>query len=276
MNKININSPAKINLGLNVISKRTDGYHNIETFFYPLFELHDKLVFSKSEKTNFICNDINLPTDENNLIIKAKIVLENYIESKLNVNISLSKVIPYGAGLGGGSSNAAVTLLALNELFNLNISYNILNSLAANLGSDVSFFLKNKPAFGEGRGEILTYFDNIYFDYPILLIFPEIHISTKEAYQNIHPKLSSLDMKNIIGGSIREWRTQLKNDFEEFAFAKYPLLRKIKESLYSMNSIFSLMSGSGSSIYGIFEDLNAAKNAYKAFKDKFKSFLIMM
>ncbi|NMB80305.1 MAG: 4-(cytidine 5'-diphospho)-2-C-methyl-D-erythritol kinase, partial [Ignavibacteria bacterium] len=183
MKYIEIKAPAKINIGLHILNKRDDGYHNIHTLFYPICDLYDQLKFTLADEFEFTCNDASIPNDENNLVVKAKLLLENHINKKLNVKIDLEKNIPSQAGLGGGSSDAAATLISLNEMFNLNLNYEKLNSMALSLGSDVPFFIKAKPAIGKSRGEILEYIDLEINEY-IVIVKSEINISTKEDFNN--------------------------------------------------------------------------------------------
>ncbi|MGE5497839.1 MAG: 4-(cytidine 5'-diphospho)-2-C-methyl-D-erythritol kinase, partial [Syntrophothermus sp.] len=166
MDYLEIKAPAKINFGLNVTSRRNDGYHNIETVFYPLYDLYDVLTFSPCSRFLFESEDKTMLTDDN-LIIKAKNLLEKHTGKSLNVRINLEKNIPAGAGMGGGSSDAAATLISLNEMFSLNISEKILLEMALGLGSDVPFFIKPRPAYAESRGEKITYID---FDIPLPLL----------------------------------------------------------------------------------------------------------
>ena len=196
MKYIEIKAPAKINIGLNIVEKRKDGYHNLETFFYPICDLFDVLTFEQSDDFSFNCDVDELNSLEDNLVVKAKTLLEDETNKKLNIKINLQKNIPIGAGLGGGSSDAAATLISLNEMFTLNIPYDRLLELALQLGSDVPFFLKAKPAIGKSRGEILAIKE---FEIPkyILLVNPRIHISTKEAFANITPQPSNLDYEHV-------------------------------------------------------------------------------
>jgi len=222
MDKIVVNSPAKINLGLNIVGKRNDGFHNLETIFYPL-KLTDKIHISKSEDFIFRTNNHSLSSEASNLIITAKDLLEDAANKKLICNIYLEKNIPIGAGLGGGSSNAAVTLKTLNKLFNLNLSNKILLELALTLGSDVPFFLNPVPSFATSRGEILNEIPLKLKGY-LLLVNPGIHISTKWAFKNCIPKNNEMNVERIIKEvNLDEgFSDLLTNDFEEIVFAEYP------------------------------------------------------
>lgn len=271
MRYIEIKAPSKINIGLNVLEKRKDGYHNIYTLFYPIYDLYDTLTFELSDSFEFSSNSPFIHNDKDNLIIKAKVLLEEFTRKKINAKINLTKRIPIGAGLGGGSSDAAATLISLNELFKLNLINEQLIHLALELGSDVPFFIKAKPAIGKSRGEILEHIP-FQINYPILIINPKIHISTKEAYQNIMPCKNEFDYKEIIHSKTINFsllREKVKNDFEEFVFNKYPQIKKIKEILYSNDALFASMSGSGSTVFGIFENINKAKAAKECFPQEY-------
>jgi len=274
MKIINLKSPAKINFGLNIVSKRDDGFHNIETIFYPV-ELHDVLVFEKSNNFSFSCNSELVQKDENNLVIKALHQIENYLQKKFPVSIILEKNIPIGAGLGGGSSNAAHTLLAINELFELRLEESILQEMALQLGSDVPFFLHPVPSFANSRGEKLS---PIAFEItkPILLVNPGIHVSTQWAYQNIKPKSPSMSLSALNSKSTEDLRSLnniVVNDFESIVFAVHPELAEIKRKMYECNAEFALMSGSGSTMFAIFPDENSANDAFQLFSKKYFTFL---
>ena len=274
MKKIIIKSPAKINFGLNIVAKRDDGFHNIETIFYPT-ELHDVLTFEKADKFSFTCNNELIKNDENNLVIRAVRLIEQLVKREIAVSIVLEKNIPLGAGLGGGSSNAAQTLLSINELFELQIKNELINDFALQLGSDVPFFLHPVPSYASSRGEILSPID-LEITKPILLVNPGIHISTKWAYQNIKPKtpifnlnsLSSEDVKNIAS-----LKGKVVNDFANIAFAAHPQLAEIKKTMFEYEAEFVLMSGSGSTIFGVFPESNSAKKANKYFSKTFFTYL---
>ncbi len=270
MQRLQLKSLAKINLGLNVIEKRDDGFHNIETIFYPI-NIFDELTFEKSNDFKFISNNKALQQDPQNLILKSKNLLDDFTGKKLNVSITLKKNIPIGAGLGGGSSNCASTLLALNELFCLNIEKKILDKIALTLGSDVPFFIDPKPSLAFSRGEILKEIE-LNISLPILIVNPKIHISTKWAFENIQIKnrdfhLNELDFDNQF--RFENSRALITNDFEEIVFTKYPELSNIKTKLYDLGAIFSLMSGSGSTVYGIFNNIEVAEKAKTNFNKNY-------
>jgi 4-diphosphocytidyl-2-C-methyl-D-erythritol kinase len=274
MDKIILLSPAKINIGLNVIRKRDDGYHDLETIFYPLL-LSDILSFEKADRTNLASNSNEILGLETNLILSSQQLLENRVNQKLNVNINLEKNIPLGAGLGGGSSNAATTLKALNKIYNLNLSYKELSAIGLNLGSDVPFFLDPVPCFAYSRGELKK---NIHLSlsHPILVVNPGVHISTQWAFEHITLKNPNNSLENLSEQpviSIDEIRKFITNDFEEIVFNNYPEIRKIKEALYSLGAKFALMTGTGSSVYGIFSNLQTAMRAKEEFERKYFTYL---
>ena len=275
MNYIGINAPAKINIGLNILSKRQDGYHNLSTLFYPIEDLFDILTFRPADRFEFICDDITIPQDDSNIVVKAKQLLEYTSGKSINVKITLEKRIPSQAGLGGGSSDAAAALISLNEMFNLNFQHDQLIQLALLLGSDVPFFIKAKPAIGTSRGEILDYVD-LEINEPIVVVNPKINISTKEAFQNISTAETQLNFHMLIKEGKLNYDTakkSLKNDFESYVFEKYPEISRIKESLYNSGALFASLSGSGSTVYGIFPKLEEASVAAKAFSDRYFIFI---
>lgn len=274
MKKIVIKSPAKINFGLNIIVKRDDGFHNIETIFYPI-ELHDVLTFEKAEKFSFTCNNELIKNDENNLVIRAVRLIEQLVKREITVSTVLEKNIPLGAGLGGGSSNAAQTLLSINDLFELQIKNEVLNNFALQLGSDVPFFLNPVPSYASSRGEILSPID-LEITKPILLVNPGIHISTKWAYQNIKSKtpifkLNSLSSENV--KDIASLKGKVVNDFENIAFAAHPQLAEIKKTMFEYEAEFVLMSGSGSTMFGVFPESSSAQKANKYFSKTYFTYL---
>lgn len=262
---------SKINLGLDVLFKREDGFHEINTVFAKT-SLCDELIFEASEKyTLTVISDFEIE-ESDNLVSKAYNLFSNEIGNQPKIKITLIKNIPIGAGLGGGSSDAATTLLGLNELNNNILSTEQLIQLAVKLGSDVPFFICSGLAHGKGRGEKLDYFQ-VELPFKILLINPGIHISTPWAYKNLNRNLDFVnptDMKKcVIDFSNRAEFIKLKNDFEDIVFKEYPLIREIKESLYQNNAFFSLMSGSGSTVFGLFKNEIEAAKAQAQFPDYF-------
>jgi 4-diphosphocytidyl-2-C-methyl-D-erythritol kinase len=245
--------PCKINLGLSVLSKREDGYHNLETCFYSL-PWHDVLEVIPAETFSFTStgNTIAGNPDEN-LCVKAYRLLKNEFDLD-PVHIHLHKIIPSGAGLGGGSSDAAYTLRLLNDIFSLNLSRQALMDYAARLGSDCAFFVQDKPMVGKGRGEILKEISLSLNDKFFVVVKPDIHVSTADAFANIQPALTAQSVEEIVlTYPISKWREFLKNDFEETVFKKHSAIQLLKEELYSLGASYAAMSGTGSAVYGIFD-----------------------
>ncbi|ADR20325.1 4-diphosphocytidyl-2-C-methyl-D-erythritol kinase [Marivirga tractuosa] len=245
---------AKINLGLNITAKREDGYHDIESCFYPI-PLKDALEIIPSEKLSFETTGLKIPGNSNdNLVFKAYKLLK--ADFKLTpVDIILHKNIPMGAGMGGGSANGAFMLTLLNDYFELNISTQKLQQYALKLGSDCPFFIENKPKLISGRGEISENTELDLSGYYLALVYPNIHISTAEAYSAVKPKKPAVSVKEIIETyPIEKWKDLLNNDFEKGIFEKYPQLNEIKNKFYSEGAIYSSMTGSGSTIFGIFKE----------------------
>lgn len=246
---------AKINLGLNVVSKREDGFHDLETVFYPI-PLRDILEIKENNlnKVQFSSSGINIPNSlEGNLVVQAYDLLKKDFDLPF-VNIHLHKIIPIGAGLGGGSSDSSFALKALNDKFDLKLTEDQLENYASKLGSDCPFFIKNNPVFASGKGDE---FQEVSFSLKgkfLHLIYPAIHVSTATAYGGIVPKASNVDMKEIIVGSTEEWKGQLNNDFEKSVFRKHPTLSDWKNKMYKNGAFYACMSGSGSSIVGLFNE----------------------
>lgn len=274
MQKIEFLAPAKINIGLNVIRKRNDGFHDILTVFHPLL-LSDVIQFEKADKFDFKSDNQNVPNDNSNLIHRAVGLIEKTAGNKLPVKIKLIKNIPIGAGLGGGSSDAALTLKALNILFDLNFSANDLLKLALKLGSDVPYFLNPVSAIAESRGEIIK--PLIYsISHPILVINPGIHISTKWAFSLVEPNSESDVLKKFLTSNkfdIEDLKNFVTNDFEKIVFEQFPQVAEIKLKLYSLGAEFALMSGTGSSVYGIFSNLQKARLANEVFRKNYFTYL---
>ncbi len=242
---------AKINIGLNITEKRVDGYHNLETIFYPI-EVCDTLEFIE-EETKFTCSGLNIDGEsDNNLIMKAYRLLKEEFDLPA-INIHLHKAIPMGAGLGGGSADAAFMLKMLNEEFNLGLSPNELEEKAAKLGADCAFFIKNKPTLAKGIGNVFEPTTINLSGYHIVLIKPDVHVSTAEAYGGCKPQRWTTPLEEAIKRPISEWKDCIFNDFEKTVFVAHPELATIKEMLYNKGAVYAAMSGSGSTIYGIFD-----------------------
>ncbi|MDO4695722.1 4-(cytidine 5'-diphospho)-2-C-methyl-D-erythritol kinase [Porphyromonas sp.] len=243
---------AKINIGLNVIGRRSDGYHNLETVFYAIpFCDALEIIESKEMRIDFGGCD-NLCDPQTNLVWKAYDLLRQQHKCSLPpVEIILRKQIPSGAGLGGGSSDASMTLLMLREMFDLPFDDEELKQLSGQLGADCPFFINPTPHYAEGIGDRLTPIDLDLSGKHLYLILPGIHISTKEAYAEVSPRSSSHDLRKWLQSPIGEWRDYVKNDFEEGVFARHPVLGEIKESLYLQGAEYASMSGSGSTMYAL-------------------------
>lgn len=246
---------CKINLGLIIKSKRDDGFHDIETVFYPVFELFDILEIIPSNEFAFSSSGIHIDGDvEDNICVKAyKLIKQDFDIPP--VNIHLHKQIPIGAGLGGGSADGSFTLKMLNQLFALKLNETELEFYASQLGSDTTFFIKNEPVFAHGRG---TDFDNDVFipnlsDYRIVVKVLNIHVSTKEAYAGIVPNAEQKSIRDIINQPINQWKQLLVNQFEESVFKSHKEIEKAKNDLYDSGAVYAAMSGSGSSVFGIYK-----------------------
>ncbi|MCF8357269.1 MAG: 4-(cytidine 5'-diphospho)-2-C-methyl-D-erythritol kinase [Prolixibacteraceae bacterium] len=245
-------SNAKINIGLEVIRKRSDGFHDLETVFYPL-TLCDIMEIVPSREFRLSTSGLSVDaTGNENLITKAYLLLkEQYKISP--VRIHLHKMIPMGAGLGGGSSNAAYTLTGLNALFDLGLSNNELTEMAVTLGSDCAFFIGNKPVFAEGRGNLFTNINLNLKSSKIVVVKPACSVSTAEAYRNIKPQAPAVSLPDIIKYPPAKWSGKVLNRFEENVFQRYPEIEGIKNQLYALGAMYASMSGSGSAVFGIFK-----------------------
>ncbi len=258
---------CKINLGLRVVEKRKDGFHNLETIFVSVPSLCDIIEIKKSDSVSLKVYDAKIDcSDADNLVLKAYNLIEREYDIS-PVNIGLVKRIPFGAGLGGGSSDAAATLILLNTMFNLNIPFEKLESYALSLGSDVPFFLYANRVLGsekdndevvcmyaKGRGEVLSPIALPQLSsYEIRIEKPEVSVSTAMAYKSVIPKVPSILLTEIVRQSVDCWRDLLINQFEDSVFESYPIIKSYKERMYSSGASFSLMSGSGSAVFGLFK-----------------------
>jgi len=243
---------AKINLGLNLTEKRADGYHNLETIFYPI-KLNDVVEIIDADETNCVIKGIDIPGDaEDNICLKAFKTLQKDFDLP-HQQIILLKNIPVGAGLGGGSADAAFLIKLVNDKFTLGLSIEKMQDYARVLGADCAFFIENKPTFAFGKGDE---FEDLKIDlsnYFMVLVKPEIHVSTAEAYSKVRVKQPTTSLKELINLSLSEWKGNIVNDFEISVFERYPEIDEIKTKLYAAGATFALMSGSGSSIFAIFE-----------------------
>ncbi len=243
---------AKINLGLNVIARRIDGFHQIESILYPI-PLFDVLEFKTADTFRIIQYGIPLQiTPEQNILFKTwQLINQEY--SVPPVEIHLIKNIPAGSGLGGGSADATFFLKAIDQQFSLNLSSNRLKELAATIGSDCPFFVDNKPAFIFGRGENTSSVKLSLKSKYLVLVVPDIQVSTAKAYSIIKPEIPEKSIKEIVLQPTESWKDELINDFEKPIFELYPELNVIKKQLYQKGAFYVSMSGSGSAVYGIFE-----------------------
>ncbi|MBA4312082.1 MAG: 4-(cytidine 5'-diphospho)-2-C-methyl-D-erythritol kinase [Chlorobiaceae bacterium] len=279
---ITLKAYAKINLGLRILRKREDGYHDLETVFARVNPF-DEINLELDSKISMTSNEINLPIDETNLCIRAANLLQQQSGIAKGVKISLIKHIPIGAGLGGGSSDAASTLIGLVKLWELKISEEKLCSIALELGSDVPYFLKTGTAFATGRGEILEYF-SLPLPYRIVILYPDVHVSTAWAYQSLessntnhipHPT-SHITLKDFLIKNIHnphELNQNLLNDFEPVVLHQHKQIGFAKLMLYSEGACFAQMSGSGSSVFGFFKDEHKAVSAAEKLQNRYKVFI---
>lgn len=255
---------AKINLGLYITKKRTDGFHELETCFVHV-PWTDILEITESDAFEFTSSGLAIegPVSKN-LCFRAYEALKADFNIP-PVHIHLHKVIPMGAGLGGGSSDASFTLKGLRDLFKLPLTDEQLIPYAATLGSDCAFFIDNQAQLGTGRGEILQPIDIDLSGKYLVLIYPNFGISTQEAFAGIKPKKAPIKLKEVIGQPIETWKETLSNDFEGSLFPKYPLLASIKDELYNLGASYAAMSGSGSTLFGLFDQAIEIPESWKAY-----------
>lgn len=254
---------AKINIGLNVTEKRLDGYHSIETVFYPI-PLTDVLEIIPDKSTHMDLQITGIELDHpkgSNLVEKAWQKLHDQYEIQ-GCKALLNKIIPFGAGLGGGSSDASFCLKGLSELNNLDLSNEELENIAASIGADCPFFIENTPQYATGIGNILTPIDFSLAGKYIVLVKPNMEVSTKEAYDGITPKAAEHSISLIKAMPLKDWKHVIKNDFETPVFKKYPVIRDLKTKLYDLGAVYASMSGSGSAVYGIYDNKPDLTNAF--------------
>lgn len=263
-------APCKINLGLNITNKRDDGYHEISTVMTPVEKLCDivEIVFRSDDNIVFSSSGIEIDClPEKNLCVKAYKEFKKHYDIG-GVELHLHKKVPFGAGLGSGSSDATSVLLGLNDMFECGASEESLKEMAASLGSDTVFFVNNKIKLCEGRGEILTDLDVDISGLHVAIVKPNIHISSGFAYKGITPKIPELNVADIVKMPLNKWKGLLVNDFEEHIFNTHPELKQIKEALYESGADYVAMSGSGSSLFSIsynalfINDLITTKNMF--------------
>jgi 4-diphosphocytidyl-2-C-methyl-D-erythritol kinase len=248
---------AKINIGLNVIRRRNDGFHDIETIFYPvkLCDILEIIENPEGDHMPLFHNTgllIDVPLDKN-ICVKAFRLLQKDLKLP-EISIHLHKIVPFGAGLGGGSSDAMFIISLLDKLFSLDLNDEKIRNYALNLGSDCVFFSINKPVMAKGRGELIEQVDLRLTGYNIIIVKPPFNISTIEAYSEVIPNNPKYNLKESIQKPVEKWTETITNDFEKHLFLKYPELPKIKEKLYRIGALYASLSGSGSAVYGIFKD----------------------
>ncbi len=244
--------PCKINLGLSILSRRADGFHDLETVFYPI-PWTDVLEIIPSSKLSFQSSGNVIPgREEDNLCLRAYQLLKDEFDIG-PVQIHLHKIIPTGAGLGGGSADAAYTLRILNEIFTLKLSVKQLSRYASQLGSDCAFFIHDEPMHGSGRGELLEKIEVNLRGKFLVVVNPGIHVATQQAFAGVTPGIPIHRLREIIQGPVEKWRQAVENDFENSVFKIHPTIANLKQEMYSLGAVYASMSGSGSSVFGIFE-----------------------
>ncbi|HZY39357.1 MAG TPA: 4-(cytidine 5'-diphospho)-2-C-methyl-D-erythritol kinase [Mucilaginibacter sp.] len=244
---------AKVNIGLNVINRRDDGYHNLETIFYPI-KIKDILEVIKADALSFESAGLEIPGRiEDNLCVKGYHLLKKDFDLP-PVKIFLYKHIPIGAGLGGGSADAAFFIRLINQKFEIGLTDGQMVGYARQLGADCAFFIQNKPVFAQGIGDELEPVELDLSKYTIALVMPPVHVSTAEAYRGVRPALPGRSLKELIQLPVGEWKNYIKNDFEQSVFKNHPAIRGVKAALYEAGAIYASMSGSGASVFGLFEE----------------------
>jgi 4-diphosphocytidyl-2-C-methyl-D-erythritol kinase len=254
---MNLRAYAKINIGLRILGKRPDEYHNIETIFHQI-DLYDELILERADSLGFTSSSPGIPIDSSNLCVRAALLLQRHCHTSMGISIYLKKNIPVGAGLGGGSSDAAAVLNGMNKLWNTGVPIAQLESLGAQLGSDVPFLIRGGTAVGTSRGEILHHID-LRLPYWIVTATPAIHVSTGWAYSNVQlvGNTDSEKLLTVVERSILhpdEFSKYVKNDFEDVVYQTHPAIRHVRDDLVSAGAFFAQLSGSGSSVYGLFEE----------------------
>jgi len=261
---------AKINLGLNVVARRPDGYHDLETVFYPVpikdaleVQVMDEL-FPSAYDYDLKVTNLNIEGDEQkNLVVRAYNLLKRDFPQMGRVHAHLYKAIPTQAGMGGGSSDCAAMILLLNDLFGLKLSEQQMIDYAAKLGADCAFFIIGKPAYAEGIGEKLVPIDLNLSGYYLGVVRPDIPVSTKEAFSLVKPMRPAENCRDVVAQPVGTWRERLTNDFEQSVFALHPEIGQIKEQLYALGADYAAMSGSGSALFGLFQKEIALEETFK-------------
>lgn len=259
-------APAKVNLGLHVLRRRADGYHDVETVLVPL-GWHDGLTAEAGGPFRFSCSDASLPADGRNLCVRAAHLLAEHAGTAPSGTLHLEKRLPHGAGLGGGSSDAAHTLRLLAEVWRAEVREEDLHAMASALGSDVPFFLHEGPMLATGRGEVLAPLGEAYrFPFALAVVVPPVHVPTAEAYALVTPSSAGRpDLRELVASNdLARWRRELVNDFEAPVLARHPEARKAKEMLEAAGAGYAALSGSGAAVFGVFEHAGAAQQAAEA------------
>jgi len=255
---------AKINIGLNVVSRRPDGFRNLESCFYPV-QWQDALEVVPATEKQFTLSGIPVPGASNTNLCWLAYDLLHADFNLPPVAMHLHKNIPIGAGMGGGSADAAFALCLCNDLFQLNLSLDRLEDYARRLGSDCAFFVRNKPVFARERGDV---FETINLDlsgYFCAIVYPDLHITTAEAFGLVKTEMPEVPLKNCLEQDIITWKDTVRNDFETALFPRYPVLAQIKDYMYNQGAIYASMTGSGSAIFGLFrEDVSVKEWAFPA------------
>ena len=256
-----IKANCKINIGLDVLRKREDGYHDLSTVMVPVEGLYDVVEVVPEEGDENEFHSLGLVVDcpaEQNLCIKAaRLMQQRYDVGK--VSITLDKRVPFGAGLGGGSSDATAVLVAMNDIFSLSLDEPTLIALAAELGSDTAFFVRNSPQLCEGRGEIMTPINLNLTGLWLVLVKPDEGVSTREAYAGVKPAVPARSLVERLADPIAQWQGSVKNDFEPSVFAAHPVIADVKQQLLDAGAVYASMSGSGSTVFGLFDSKEKAE-----------------
>ncbi len=250
---------CKINLGLDILRRREDGYHDLETVMVPVVGLYDIVEVERAAAAEFVSEGLTVDCDpEQNLCLKAlRLMQERY--GIAGARIRLVKLVPFGAGLGGWSSDDTAVILALNELYVLGLSEAELVDCAAALGSDTAFFVRNTPQLCSGRGEVMTPFDVDLEGLTLVLVKPDGGVSTREAYAGATPRVPVVPLAERLRRPVAEWQGLVTNDFEPHIFAAHPAIARVKERLLEAGAVYASMSGSGSAVFGLFDDAEKAK-----------------
>lgn len=255
-----IKANCKINIGLDVLRRREDGYHDLETVMVPIVGLFDEVEVDRCDgASTFAVEGLEIDCDpEQNICMRALRLMQSRYDVG-EVAITLRKHIPFGAGLGGGSADGTAVILALNELCGLGLSEDELIALAAELGSDTAFFVRNRPQLCEGRGEVISPVELDLQGRWIVLIKPDANVSTREAYAGVRPMVPERRLRERLREPMQEWQSSIKNDFERSVFAAHPIIGEFKRRLIESGATYASMSGSGSTVYGIFDKESEAR-----------------